>query len=234
TMFPSLAEGWGLPVGESLGHGKICIASRASAIPEVAGEWVDYIDPYNVSEGFELLSRYLDDPTLRRRRERDIVENFRPRTWRQVADDFLNGAQALARQVRPADGTAAIRLPPNRYLPISSDPEAIPLDGIDGELSADLICISGWQSPEIWGVWADAPTALLRFRTAVPAGTRINLLMRLRAPAGNGRPLRISSGSGAETEVSLAGASDKLAVLSCEVEPGDVVSVRISMVRPVG
>ena len=105
---------------------------------------------------------------------------------------------------------------------------------MDGELSADLICISGWRSPEIWGVWADAPTAVLRFRTAVPAGTRIHLVMRLTAAAGNGRLLRISSGSGAETEVSLAGGSDRLAVLSCEVEPGDLVSVRMSMAAPAG
>ena len=94
--------------------------------------------------------------------------------------------------------------------------------------SADLICISGWRAPEIWGVWADAPSAVLRFRTAPPAGTRINLLMRLRAAAGNGRPLRISSGSGAKTEGRWRRV-DRLAVLSCEVEPGDLVSVRMSM-----
>ena len=103
-MFPSLAEGWGLPVGESLAHGKICIASRAGAIPEVGGELVDYIDPYNVSEGLDLLSRYLDDPELRRRREREIAGHFHPRRWREVADDFLNSAQALARQVRRLGG----------------------------------------------------------------------------------------------------------------------------------
>src|SRR5262249_56194255 len=92
TMFPRLAEGWGVPVGESLGHGKICIASRAGAIPEVGGQWVDYIDPYNISEGLEVLSRYLDDPEFRRRRECEIVRHFHPRRWRQVADDFLRSA----------------------------------------------------------------------------------------------------------------------------------------------
>jgi glycosyltransferase involved in cell wall biosynthesis len=45
TMFPSFAEGWGLPVGESLAYGKISIASRAGAIPEVGGELSDYINP---------------------------------------------------------------------------------------------------------------------------------------------------------------------------------------------
>jgi len=35
TVYPSLSEGWGLPVGESLAYGKFCIASSASSLPEV-------------------------------------------------------------------------------------------------------------------------------------------------------------------------------------------------------
>lgn len=232
TTFPSWAEGWGLPVGESLAHGKICIASHAGAIPEVGGELVDYIDPYNASEGLERLSRYLEDPELRRRREREIACRFNPRRWRAVAEDFLNSTRALARHVPRFDGVAAVRLPPNQYLPISSDAGAILLDGLDGELSADLMCISGWRPPEFWGVCADAPTALLRFRTDLPPGTKIHLVMRLIAPSGDRRHIRISSGSGAETEASLTGASDTVAVLSCEVEPDHLVSVRMSLASP--
>ncbi|HXJ79106.1 MAG TPA: glycosyltransferase 61 family protein [Candidatus Methylomirabilis sp.] len=229
TMFPSMVEGWGLPVGESLAHGKICLASHAGGIPEVGGSRVDYVDPYNASGGLEVLLRYLDDPELRRRRERDIADHWEPRPWRKVADDFLNSAQALARQVGRPEGTAAIRLPSNRFLPISSDPGAILLDGLDGELCADLICISGWRPPETWGVWADAPAAILRFRADVPEGTAIHVVMRLIAAAGDRRHIRIASGSGAQTEVVLLGSSDRMAVLSCEVEPGDLVSLRMSM-----
>ncbi len=45
TMFPSYYEGWGLPVSESLAHGKLCIASSASSIPEVGGDLIDYHAP---------------------------------------------------------------------------------------------------------------------------------------------------------------------------------------------
>jgi glycosyltransferase involved in cell wall biosynthesis len=230
TMFPSWAEGWGLPVGESLAYGKISIASRAGAIPEVGGELVDYIDPYNAGDGFEVLSRYLDDPELRHFREREIVRQFNPRPWRKVADDLLDAAQALARRVQRFEGIAAIRLPPNRYLPISSHAGAIPLHGIDGELSADLICISGWRPPEIWGVRAGEPRTMLRFRADAPAGTRIHLTMRLIAAGSGPSRIRICSGSGADIEVALVGGSERLAVLSCAVEPGDLVSARISTV----
>jgi glycosyltransferase involved in cell wall biosynthesis len=228
TMFPSWAEGWGLPVGESLAHGKISLASRAGGIPEVGRELVDYIDPYNACDGLDRLVRYLDDPELRRTREREIARHFDPRSWRSVADDVLNSALALARQVQPFEGVAAIRLPSNRYLPISSDAGAIRYDGLDGELAADLMCLAGWRPAEAWGVWADAPSALLRFRADVPAGTRIHVTLRLIGVEGDRRRVRISPGSGPETEASLMGASDRIAALSCVVEPDGLVSIRIS------
>ena len=50
TLFPSFVEGWGLPIGESLAHGKVCIASNTTSIHEVGGDFVNYIDPsYHLS-----------------------------------------------------------------------------------------------------------------------------------------------------------------------------------------
>jgi glycosyltransferase involved in cell wall biosynthesis len=43
--YPSLVEGWGLPVGEAAWFGKYSIASSSSSLPEVCGELVDYVDP---------------------------------------------------------------------------------------------------------------------------------------------------------------------------------------------
>ena len=232
TMFPSFAEGWGLPVGESLAHGKICICSGTGGIPEVGGELVDYIDPYNARDGLGKLLRYLDDPELRGRREREIAGHFEPRSWRKVADDFLRSTQALARQVRPFESVAAIMLPPNRYLPISSEAVGIVMDGMDGmdgmdrTRSAELICISGWHPPEPSGARAAQPATMVRFRADAPVGTGINLVMRL-AAYGRDFCIQICSGSGAETEVSLAGGSEKLAVLTCAVEPGALVTAHL-------
>jgi hypothetical protein len=53
--------------------------------------------------------------------------------------------------------------------------------------------------------------------------------MRLTAPGSGLRRVRISSGSGAETEVSLAGGTDRMAVLSCEVEAGGLVCAHLAM-----
>ena len=229
TMFPSFAEGWGLPVGESIARGKICIASKAGGIPEVAGALADYVDPYNASDGLRVLSQYLDDPDLRRRRESEIADNFKPRPWQNVAEAFLKSVQTQAGQIKPFEGVAAIKLPPNRFLPITSDGSTLLVNPIEGDLSADLICISGWRLPEMGAVRADRPKAVIRFRVEAPAGTGISLLMRLRGTYAGARRVRIRSGSGAEAEVSLNELADSLAVLSCEVELDNLVSAVLSL-----
>src|SRR5262249_28209296 len=149
--------------------------------------------------------------------------------WREVADEFLAAAQSLARDVPRFEGVAAITLPPNRFLPISSDPGSIVQGGLDGGLSADLACVSGWRDPETWGVWADEAATILRFRTELPVGTRIHLVLRLVTHGRSRRTIRIRSGSGATTEISLAGASERVAVLSCAVEAEQLVSACLSL-----
>lgn len=50
TIFPSLYEGFGLPVLESMACGTPVICSKLTSLPEVGGDAVIYIDPENVQE----------------------------------------------------------------------------------------------------------------------------------------------------------------------------------------
>jgi glycosyltransferase involved in cell wall biosynthesis len=52
TLYPSLFEGFGLPVLESLSVGTPCVASWSSSIPEVGGDTCAYFDPLS-AEDFE-------------------------------------------------------------------------------------------------------------------------------------------------------------------------------------
>lgn len=89
SVFTSFVEGWGLPVGESLFHGRPCIASDTSSIPEVGGDLVDYIDPFNITQGVEVFRRMITDRNYLRTRVEAIRDHFTARTWRDVGADFL-------------------------------------------------------------------------------------------------------------------------------------------------
>jgi len=81
TVFPSLCEGWGLPIAESLMHGKFCVASNRTSIPEVGGDLVDYFDPANEDDVLAKIERLLLDPSYLKAREARLQAEYRPRTW---------------------------------------------------------------------------------------------------------------------------------------------------------
>jgi glycosyltransferase involved in cell wall biosynthesis len=81
TVFPSLCEGWGLPIAESLMHGKFCVASNRTSIPEVGGDLVDYFDPANEDDVLAKIERLLLDPGYLKVREARLQTEYRPRTW---------------------------------------------------------------------------------------------------------------------------------------------------------
>jgi glycosyltransferase involved in cell wall biosynthesis len=64
-VFPSLYEGFGLPVLEAMARGVPVACSNASSLPEVAGDAALLFDPRDESALAEALRRLLDDPALR-------------------------------------------------------------------------------------------------------------------------------------------------------------------------
>jgi glycosyltransferase involved in cell wall biosynthesis len=104
TVFPSLCEGWGLPIAESLVHGKFCVASNRTAIPEVGGDLIDYFDPSNEDDVLEKIERLLLDPAYLRTREERLRAEYRPRSWA----DCVRALIGKLEQLLPAEVSASV------------------------------------------------------------------------------------------------------------------------------
>ena len=63
AAFPSLYEGFGLPIVEAMGCGTPVVTSSRGALAEVAGEAAEFVDPTEVESIAEGLRRVLDHPT---------------------------------------------------------------------------------------------------------------------------------------------------------------------------
>ena len=97
TVFPSFYEGWGLPVEESLVHGKFCLASNSSSMPEVGGDLVDYFDPHDPADAQLVFERALFEPGYVEAREQLIRTHYRPVSWRDCTLQLVNHAERISR-----------------------------------------------------------------------------------------------------------------------------------------
>jgi glycosyltransferase involved in cell wall biosynthesis len=73
-VYPSIFEGFGIPILEALYSKVPVITSRASSMTEVGGEYTVYVDPNNVEEMAAAIKKVLYDSDLQ---EKMIAEGFR-------------------------------------------------------------------------------------------------------------------------------------------------------------
>jgi glycosyltransferase involved in cell wall biosynthesis len=88
-VFPSLYEGFGLPVVEAMACGTAVITSATSSLGEIAGDAAELVDPTNTESLLAAIRRLATDPALRR----EIAERGRQRSrafsWAQTAKEML-------------------------------------------------------------------------------------------------------------------------------------------------
>ena len=83
--FPSLAEGFGLPVLEAMQRGVPIASSAAGPLTEVGGDAVRYFDPLDVAGMTRALSDLLGDPELRENLAKAGLERAASFTWERTA-----------------------------------------------------------------------------------------------------------------------------------------------------
>jgi len=99
-LFPSLYEGFGLPVLEAMACGSPVVASNVTAIPEVAGDAVMLVPPNEDDAILEALSRILRDQRLREELSARGVKRASQFSWDEMARKWLD----LYRQLDPRNG----------------------------------------------------------------------------------------------------------------------------------
>ena len=88
--FPSLDEGFGMPVLEAMTAGTPVLTSTRSALPEVAGDAALLVDPEDTGALVHALQSLTRDEELRARLSRLGVERARLFTWEKAVDQTWN------------------------------------------------------------------------------------------------------------------------------------------------
>jgi glycosyltransferase involved in cell wall biosynthesis len=92
-VFPSLYEGFGLPVLEAMQYDCPVICSGITSLPEVAGDAALYIDPYDYKDIRDKINAVISDPQLRddmRVKGRKRVEFFSPENYAERLKSAYN------------------------------------------------------------------------------------------------------------------------------------------------
>ena len=102
-IYPSLYEGFGLPILEAMACGTPVICSNTSSMPEVAGEAAMYIDPNNEKDIALALLEIIQDDRLAHSlssKGKLWVNEF---SWAKTARETLALYREIAMRERPVD-----------------------------------------------------------------------------------------------------------------------------------
>jgi glycosyltransferase involved in cell wall biosynthesis len=94
-VYPSLYEGFGLPVLEAMARGAACVVSTSSSLPEVAGEAALPVDPRSVGGLAEAMERVLTNPELAERLRQVGRARAAQFSWDQTAVRTLGVYKAI-------------------------------------------------------------------------------------------------------------------------------------------
>ncbi len=85
-VFPSINEGFGIPLLEAFAHKVPVLASNNSCLPEVAGNAAICFDPYNAVALSKLIAQTLNDPALIQSLQQKGTERLTHFSWRKTLD----------------------------------------------------------------------------------------------------------------------------------------------------
>jgi glycosyltransferase involved in cell wall biosynthesis len=88
-LFPSLREGFGIPIIEAMACGVPVITSSTSSMPEVAGVAAHIVDPYNTKEIANGMIKIMNDATYRNELILRGLKRYKKFSWDSMAKQVL-------------------------------------------------------------------------------------------------------------------------------------------------
>ncbi len=85
-VFPTLYEGFGLPILEAMACGVPVLTGNAGAAPEISGKWAIHVDPYDVDDIADGIGRLLD---FSPRNLQGAIKHARSFSWKKCAKKSL-------------------------------------------------------------------------------------------------------------------------------------------------
>ncbi len=89
-VFPSLYEGFGIPLLEAMACGIPIVASRTASIPEIAGDAILLADPNNMQDFVQQIKNILNDKSLKEKLRQKGLERAKNFNWRKCSQETLN------------------------------------------------------------------------------------------------------------------------------------------------
>ena len=132
-VFPSLYEGFGLPVVEAMACGTPVVCSQSSSLPEVAGDAALLVDPLDPDSLAEALVRVVEEEGLRRELAERGFEQAQRFSWQRCARETRDALEEAYRRclALPGAGHPARGLTENRPRPPQSKAGPQPPDQDD-------------------------------------------------------------------------------------------------------
>jgi glycosyltransferase involved in cell wall biosynthesis len=89
-IFPSLYEGFGIPLLQAMASGVPCIASRSSSLPEIAGQAALFFNPKNIISIAEAMEKIVKDEELRKNLTELGISRSKEFSWEKCAHDTFD------------------------------------------------------------------------------------------------------------------------------------------------
>ncbi len=88
-VFPSLDEGFGLPVIEAMQSGCPVITSNTSCLPEIAGDAAIFVDPYSIAEISFAMREIITSPKRREELREEGFRRVKNYSWEKTAQKTM-------------------------------------------------------------------------------------------------------------------------------------------------